>query len=215
MEPETTKEEIRNLESLPYELLLDLAIDMDVPTLLSLCRVSTSLSRLCQDESLWRYKFQRQYPKFMPPEDAGLFEPRQPPPSWRQIYLDAIRSSQSLYRSPQFREIYRQLKSEFPTIRFMYEVHAPWEQTDIPTLIRSHAPPPMISQLDSWVILALPGSNAVKVKRIINQYLSKIGTDFYVVGGLGPILKIYGKQIWDPHGDIIWVPISKRAFHGR
>lgn len=73
--------DIHSLESLPYELLFNLAVNMNASTLFSLCQASTYLAVLCRDDTLWQRKFERDYPEFQSREAAHFFNHQ-----IRQIY---------------------------------------------------------------------------------------------------------------------------------
>jgi hypothetical protein len=88
--------DLRHLESIPYELLFEITLQLDDRTLLSLCRVSRRFDALCHDETFWRQRFQQQLPHFVNTAAASIA--RQPTRSWRQLYSDLVQSPDLIWR---------------------------------------------------------------------------------------------------------------------
>ena len=66
------------MENLPYELKLELLLDVGYPDFLELCQTDTSFNRICQDDTFWRRLFERDYYKEEQRSDL----------SWRQAYIN-------------------------------------------------------------------------------------------------------------------------------
>jgi hypothetical protein len=86
----------RELESLPDELLFDVALQLDDPTLLSLCQVSSRFANLCQDEIFWHHRFNQHFPNSA--KAANNVMSAHPTRSWRQLYLEVSRSPDLIWR---------------------------------------------------------------------------------------------------------------------
>ena len=62
---------------LPYELIIDVGLDLSPRDLLNLCQTSTSMNALCLDDKFWRRKYFKDYGAM---EDTGK--------TWRENYID-------------------------------------------------------------------------------------------------------------------------------
>lgn len=265
--------DILTLESLPNELLFDVALRLDDRTLLELCRVSRRFDELCHDEIFWRHRFHQRFPNFITAAEAALAAT--PNSSWHELYLSAIRSPDSLWRlrfehefpefveaaeaerngrtgrsrtliwssemtpeqlefalkptlswldlyqyalrsplmrSPEFRNLYQAITSQFPTIRFNYHPQTPPDETYLPTLFIERVGPPIYpTPIDATVIILFPRIPYRRVQQSTQDLRNSYLTDLYSYGGLGPVLLIRGNLVKDRSGNIIWVPARRRS----
>jgi hypothetical protein len=221
------------IESLPYELLFEIALRLDDVTLLSLNQVSRWFNSLCHDERLWKHRFYRRFPEFISAVEQELGE--SPMLLWRQVYQLTVDSP--LFNSPEFRELYQEIRSQVPQLRFIQDRFL-LEHTNLPLLhhpnsaVESSKPsdqpsqPSMILRLFETTRSQRPSSKSKAVIYMLfpdflmpeqcdqlNEHLKPILQDLVYKFGYaenrGTTLTIDGHIIEDPEGAIIWVPLEK------
>lgn len=156
------------MNQLPYELALQIASNLDLPSILRLCQSSTSFSQICKDDFWWLQLFSKNY---------GVFMNSLPNNNWKQHYIQAYNNV--LINSPDFITVFNIIKQHDPNVKFYN--HDNQRITMYPYISRGNT---------VFFRVFVPSLGRLPLIKALKKL--NISTNSYIIGGIGYVLAIDG-----------------------
>ena len=74
----------RQMESLPKDVAIEMALNLSAPDLISLCSTSKTQNRICNSNDFWRRKLEKDYPE----ELLQFYQTGEPVDNPKQVYVN-------------------------------------------------------------------------------------------------------------------------------